>query len=610
MVEKLPLTSKDILAEKIARIREEFPEVFSEGKIDFERLKMSLGEFVDNGRERYGLSWAGKSEAIRNIQTPSVGTLLPVPEESVNFDTSENLIIEGDNLEVLKLLQKSYHGKIKMIYIDPPYNTGNEFIYPDNFREGLDDYLRYSGQVDGDGIRLSTNTETDGRFHSKWLNMMYPRLFLAKNLLREDGAIFVSIDDHEVKNLCSLLDEIFGEENFVAQAIWQKKYAPQNDAKTISPLHEYVLVYARNCEIWRPNLLPRSEEGLARYKNPDNDPRGPWKPGDLTSKTKAAGHSYTITSPTGKVHYPTSGRQWAPSKETFERLLNENRIWFGSDGNNVPSLKQFLSEVQDGTVPVTLWMRDEVGDNQEAAREVSALGIPFDSPKPVRLVKHMLKIGTNPGSGDIVLDFFAGSGTTAHAVLDINAEDKGNRRFLLVQLPEQTQLEEFSSIAEITKERIRLVVDNLVKDDGIDKTNLDAGFRVFKLASSSFKTWNAGAIPQNTEKLSRQLTLFADNVRSGRKERDLLFEIVLKSGLELTDEIDEMKFNRKTIFSIGGGALLICLDSSIDPETVKNMVAQNPRNVVCLDAAFHGNDNLKTNTKLLMESHSIEFHTV
>lgn len=623
---KMDLRSQDVLGQRINKLKELFPDIFTEGKIDINRLKEALGEEVDTCRERYGLTWAGKSEAIKNIQTQSHGTLLPIPEESVNFKDTGNLIIEGDNLEVLKLLQKSYHGKIRMIYIDPPYNTGNEFIYPDNFKEGLEDYLRYSGQVNGEGIKLSTNTETDGRFHSKWLNMMYPRLFLARNLLREDGVIFVSIDDNEVKNLRNLMDEIFGEENFAGQAIWQKKYSPQNDAKTISPLHEYICVYARNLTTWRPNLLPRTEEALARYKNPDNDPRGPWKAADLTSKTKAAGHSYPIISPTGKEHYPTSGRQWAPSYETLQKLLAENRIWFGQDGNNVPAQKVFLSEVQEGTVPTTLWLRTEVGDNQEAMRDLGSLDVPFDSPKPARLIRHMLKIGSSQDTNDIILDFFAGSGTTAQAVLEMNAEDEGNRKFILVQLPEPTGREDYPTIADITKERVRRVIEKLNNEDAnkLDFTEgekPDRGFKVFKLSSSNFRIWDgsqAAAIPDNpaeqtaifADNLADQLRLFTNNLVPDRQPLDMLYEIILKAGFTLTAQVDVGTVRGQKFYSVEGSMLLICLEKEIRRETLRAMMELEPAQIVCLDVAFQGNDMLKTNTVLEMKSHNIIFHTV
>ena len=368
--EKFDLRSQNIAEDKRQELLRLFPEVRTEGgKLDFERLKQALGETVDTGRERYGMSWPGKADCFRTIQMPSLGTLRPAPEESVNFDTSENLIIEGDNLEVLKLLQKSYLGKVKMIYIDPPYNTGNDFIYPDNYSESLRTYLEYTGQVDAEGRKFGTNTDADGRFHSKWLNMMYPRLYLARNLLRENGVIFISIDDNEVDNLKKLCSEIFGEENFIASVIWQKVYSPKNSAKHFSEDHDYVLLFARNAETWRPALLPRTEEMEARYDNPDDDPRGPWKPGDLSARNYYSEGTYAVTCPSGRViERPPSGRYWAISKKKFDELDKDNRVWWGVDGNNVPAIKRFLSEVKQGRVPQTLWKYEEVGHTQEAKR--------------------------------------------------------------------------------------------------------------------------------------------------------------------------------------------------------------------------------------------------
>ncbi|TDY39083.1 adenine-specific DNA-methyltransferase [Alicyclobacillus sacchari] len=626
-MDKLPLTSKDVLAEKIARIREEFPEVFSEGKIDFERLKMAIGEFVDNGRERYGLTWAGKSEAIRNIQTPSVGTLLPVPEESVNFETSENLIIEGDNLEVLKLLQKSYHGQIKMIYIDPPYNTGNEFIYPDNFREGLEDYLRYSGQVDSDGIKLSTNTETDGRFHSKWLNMMYPRLFLARNLLKDDGVIFVSIDDHEVKNLRCLMDEIFGEENFFASFSWQSRQSVQNDTD-MSVSHEYIVGYAKrrrhehrrlkesNQSVWWdiPEFaalpLPLDPE---RFSNPDNDPRGPWKADPFDAPNVRPNLTYAIKNPnTGEEYWPPAGRCWRTDEESYKKLLSDNRIVFGTTGQSRPQLKVFYHEKKDfGSVATTWLSGDTVGTATHGTRELQGLfdgQSPFDTVKPTALIKFLCQIATR--QDDIVLDFFAGSGTTGHAVLAQNLDDGANRKFIMVQLPETTENESFPRISDITTERMRRAIQVLSQSSVRgDAENLELGFRLFRLSSSNFKTWESESTLTPGE-LAQQLRLFADNLLAGRSQQDILYEIVLKSGLPLTASIAHIQVGEQSVFSISDGALLICLEDIISENTLRNIVGMSPRSVVCLDTAFHGNDNLKTNTKLLMESHDIEFHTV
>ncbi len=450
---KLPLTSDNPTEAVLAQLREQAPHVFSEGKVDWDKLKATLGEAIDARPERYGLTWAGKAEAFRAVQTPSVGTLLPMPEESVNFDSSGNLIIEGDNLEVLKLLQKSYHGKVKMIYIDPPYNTGNEFIYPDNYREGLDDYLRYSGQVSEEGLKQSTNTETSGRFHSKWLSMMYPRLFMARNLLRDDGVIFVSIDDHEVHNLRMLMNEVFGEENFLANIVWQKRYVSNATAKYLSDMHDHILVYGRFVEKVSFNLIDRTEGQLADYKNPDSDPRGSWRAQDLSASKFYSAGQFEIVTPAGLRVTPPPSRYWRCNEHQYNQWLRDGRIWFGKSGQGRPMLKAFLSEVQQGVTPNTWWGHEFAGHNKEATIETKELfggAAPFDTSKPVRLLNRMLQLATKPGEKpdarphvsdmtaeyriagqaqkkdhlpEIVLDFFAGSGTTAQAVIEQNNED-------------------------------------------------------------------------------------------------------------------------------------------------------------------------------------------
>ena len=393
---KMNLESMSISDHQKAKLKELFPEVFTEGlKVDFDQLKRTLGEMVDGGKERFGMQWAGKADCFKTIQQPSLATLVPCPEEGIEFDTTENVFIEGDNLEVLKLLQKSYLGKVKMIYIDPPYNTGNDFIYPDNYSENLDTYLEYTGQVDGSGRKFGTNVDTDGRFHSKWMNMMYPRLFLAKNLLREDGVIFISIDDNEVKNLRAICDEIFGEENFLANIVWQKKYAATNDSKGFSAMHDHIIAYQKSSSFNRC-LLPRTEEQNKPYKNNDDDGRGLWRSGDLLVKSFSKTAIYPIKNPnTGVDHYPAEGSSWRASKDTMQKWLDENRIYFGKDGTGAPQLKRYLNEVQNGKVPTTWWAHEEVGHNDAANRELKNLfgaKPPFDTPKPSTLVKRMLQV--------------------------------------------------------------------------------------------------------------------------------------------------------------------------------------------------------------------------
>jgi adenine-specific DNA-methyltransferase len=457
--------SPDLAAANLDQVKVLFPEAFTEGRIDFDVLKGLLGEAVDERQEKYGLTWHGKRRARQIALTPSTGTLRPCPEESVDWDKTQNLMIEGDNLEVLKLLQRSYAGKVKLIYIDPPYNTGKEFVYPDNFQDNIKNYLELTGQVAGDGRKISTNTEASGRFHTDWLNMLYPRLRLARSLLMDNGVIFVSISDHEVHNLRSLMNEIFGEENFIATVIWQKVYSPKNSARHFSEDHDYVVVYARNGEIWTPCLLPRTEEMEARYINFDNDPRGPWKPGDLSARNYYGEGTYSVSCPSGRtIEGPPSGRYWVISRDKFDELESDGRIWWGADGNNVPAIKRFLSEVQQGRVPQTLWSYDEVGHTQEAKKElICNVNFPnsdavFETPKPTRLIHRMLQLATKSDDSSLVLDFFAGSGSTLHGIMSQNSADGGNRRCILVQLPEplpNSAEGTLSTIAEITKERIR-----------------------------------------------------------------------------------------------------------------------------------------------------------
>lgn len=457
--EKLDLASLDITEEKRHELLRLFPEIHTEGgKLDFERLKVALGEVVDVGKERFGMNWPGKAECFKTIQAPSMGTLRPCPEESINFDTTENLIIEGDNLESLKLLQKSYLGKVKMIYIDPPYNTGNDFIYPDNFSESLQTYLEYTGQVDAEGRKFGTNTDTDGRFHSKWLNMMYPRLYLARNLLCETGVIFISIDDNEFCNLRKLCDDIFGESNFISTFIWEKRTNREN-RKVVSTRHDYIVCYCKNQLSGVPPLKqqPMSEKALANYKNPDNDPRGLWKSDPATAQ---AGHGtksqfYTLEAPNGKQHTLESGRCWLYTKDVMQAAIDDGRIWFGKDGNGVPRIKTFLDAKERGLTPETIWFADDVSTTENSKNQLKELfdGVSvFETPKPVDLLKLMVQISADDG---IILDFFAGSGVTAQAVLEQNKRDGGNRRFILVQLPEPTEIKDYPTIADIAKERVR-----------------------------------------------------------------------------------------------------------------------------------------------------------
>lgn len=549
-------TTPNLAEEQKERLRELFPEVFTEGKIDWDKLRATLGETVTDRPDRYQFTWAGKQDAIRLLQMPTSATLIPDREASVNWDETQNIFIEGDNLEVLKLLYKPYFGRVKMIYIDPPYNTGGDFIYPDNYADPLDTYLRLTGQKNGNGDYQSSddiagegkNSVSSGRYHSTWLSMMYPRLFLARQLLREDGAIFVSIDDNEFHNLRMLMNEIFGEENFIATIIWEKKYAPQNDATWLSPNHDYIILYARNKDIWRPNLLPRTEASDQRYSNMDNDPRGPWKSSDFSVRTYISSNDYPITTPSGRTVYPPEGRCWVVSPKRYEELLADNRIWFGQEGNNVPAQKKFLSEVKQGLTSLTIWTRNEVGDTQDARRTIKELfgsSNVFDTPKSVGLIKKMLQLATNPKDEDIVLDFFSGSGTTAHAVIDQNTADDGNRRFLMVQLPELIYGLEYSTIAEVGRQRINRVIKEInleyeVKElqDTLPLKYPDYGYRAYRLGESCFRLWK-GISEQSSEDYTKQLDLFVSSLIDDSSIETIITEVALKEGFSMNSRILE-----------------------------------------------------------------------
>lgn len=609
--EKMALTSMDITEEKREELKrclgQAFPEVFAEGAIDFEQLRRVLGDWVEPGKERFGLNWPGKAECMKIIQQPSVATLKPAREESVNFDETENLFIEGDNLEVLKLLQKAYFGKVKMIYIDPPYNTGNEFIYPDKYSETLDTYLAYTGQVDDEGKKFSTNTEETGRFHSRWLNMMYPRLYLAKNLLRDDGVIFISIDDNEVDNLRKACGEIWGEDNFVAQFVWQKKYSRDN-RPLIGTVHEYILMYAKDVRLFGEtrNLLPPSEESLKVYKNPNNDPRGRWRPIPMTAQ---AGHAtpsqfYEVVTPTGVKHTPPTGRCWAVSENKYKELLNEGRIYFGKDNSSQPNVIRYLDEI-DGFVPWTWLPSKEVGHTDSAMKEFYELmgkEAAFETPKPSELIKHFCMIALK--NDDLVLDFFAGTATTAQVILELNKETGGARKFIAVQLPQPCDKNSdafnagYKTIADIGKERIRRAAKKIAdeRDSQLDlegNGKLDLGFKVYKLDRSNFKTWQGNA--DTFDETGKQLEMHVEHLSPESSAEDVLYELLLKAGFPLTTKVKTVEMADKQVFSIEDGALLICLEKEVSPELIDALADAEPLQVICLDAAFKGNDQLKAN---------------
>lgn len=620
--------------ERIKILQSLMPEVFDEGKIDWEKLKATLGEEVNFANERYVLNWAGKGDAFRVMQQPSSATLVPCREESVDFDQTENIFIEGENMEVLKVLQKSYFGKVKMIYIDPPYNTGNDsFIYPDKFSETKEEYQRRVGDKDEEGYMtregmFRKNSKENGQYHSNWLCMMMPRLYLAKALLREDGVIFVSIDDNEVHNLRLLMNEIFGEENFVASIVWQKRTSP--DARyNLGAAHDYVLVFGRDLESLKPTLnkVALTAERANDYKNPDNDPRGPWASVDITGQTGHATESqfYRITTPSGVEYEPPVGRCWALAKKTFEELCKDNRIWFGAEGDSRPRKKVFLSEV-DGVNAWTWWSNTEVGHNQEASKEIKDLlgsANIFTNPKPTRLLKQMLCIATQ--QEDVILDFFAGSCTTAHAVMQLNKEDGGHRKFICVQLPELCDEKSeafkagYKTIAEIGKERIRRAGAKIRKEveDEQAKQNEklpfgeeptikmpDLGFKVFKLSESNFKQWRKVKGSENEEwKLQIEDSLHP--IAKITTKNNMVYELLLRSGKSLNSTIE----HRNGFYAINGKELILMLETATQ-EVVDAIRAEHPQKVITLDSLFEGNDQLKTNTALQMRDAGVEFRKI
>ena len=618
--------------ERLEALRLLMPEVFDEGYIDWEKLKVALGENVNFTNERYVLNWAGKSEAFRVMQQPSKATLVPCREESVDFDNTQNIFIEGENMEVLKVLQKSYFGKVKMIYIDPPYNTGSDsFIYPDKFSESKEEYLRRVGDKNEEGYMthdgmFHKNVKENGQYHSNWLNMMMPRLYLAKSLLREDGVIFISIDDNEVHNLRLLMNEIFGEENFVAQFIWEKRITRDN-CKAISTRCEYVLCYTKSSE-GRIGLLPMNEEAKGRYKNPDNDPRGLWTSVPAIAQ---AGHGtkkqfYTLVTPAGKELLPPSGSCWRYTLVKMQEAINDKRIWFGSDGNGVPRIKKFLHEGKQGLTPETLLTADSVGTNDSAKRELVNLfdGIAvFETPKPITLVAHLINI-CNVDDGDIVLDFFAGSAPTAHAVMFLNKDGK-NRKYICVQMDELCEESSeayragYKTIAEISKERIRRAGAKIRKGIEIEQTKQkgqlsfgedqtvvmpDLGFKVFKLSDSNFKQWR-DIQGSNKEEWQQQILNFLDPITENATIDNMVYELLLKSGKDLNSVIE----HKKGYYTINGKDLILMLESATQ-EVIDSILVEHPNKVIALDRLFEGNDQLKTNTVLQMKDIGVEFKTI
>ena len=594
---KMKFETPEISSRNIDKIAELFPNCVTEMReedgnlkrgVNFEMLRQMLSDDVVEGDECYEFTWVGKKASIVEANKPIRKTLRPCPEESKNWDTTENLYIEGDNLEVLKLLQESYLGKVKMIYIDPPYNTGNDFIYADNFMRSQEEENEEMGMYNEDENRLFKNTDTNGRFHSDWCSMMYARLMLARNLLTEDGVIFISIDDNEIKNLKNICEEVFGESSFIVQVVWKKRSTPPND-KFIGAAHEYILCYAKQINSLKLNLRERTPEQIARYQNPDNHPKGPWTAGDLGANVKGGRYVeslyYGIKNPnTGELHYPPQNGNWRFSKEKVDKLLANNEIFFGVDGKGRPKLKRFLSDVKDGITYTSLW--DFVPFNTQGSKEMTEylgnISI-FDNPKPVDLIKELCKMGADEGS--IIIDFFSGSATTAHAIMKLNSEDVGHRKFIMVQLPEPCDEKSeaykagYKNICEIGKERIRRAGEKI---KSITPRDLDIGFRVLKLDDTNMKDVYYAA----NEYDQRTLADMISNIKEDRTDLDLLFGCLLDWGLPLSLPYTSEKIEGYTVHTYNDGDLIACFEQDVPASVVREIAKRKPLRAVFRDSSF------------------------
>ena len=616
-MDKLIMQSSNGVEDNITKIAQLFPDCVTEtvdersGQpkhlIDFEKLKQNLSDSVmSESAERYQFTWPDKSKAILLANSPINATLRPCREDSVDFNNTQNLYIEGDNLDVLKCLKETYLHKVKMIYIDPPYNTGNDFVYEDDFAQSSEEYLANSGQFDEQGNRMFTNAESNGRFHTDWLNMIYPRLKVARDLLTDDGVIFISIDDNEVENLRKVCDEVFGEQNFIATLIWERAFAPKNDAKFISSSHDYIVMCAKRIENFKIGRLERTQEANARYSNPDNDPRGVWTSGDMLVKTYNKSCDYPITTPSGKIVNPVPGRCWRFSEESFLEKVKDNRIWFGPEGNGVPRVKRFLSELKfEGMAPTSILFHKEVGHSQEGSKEVTALfgdkGV-FDGPKPVRLLQRLLTLA-NLDDNSIILDFFSGSASTAHAVMKMNAEKQKHCPFIMVQLPEHISEKKkeqgYETVCEIGKERIRRAGKKIKEESPLTTQDLDTGFRVLKLDSTNMQD-----IYYSPKDIS-QADLFSqvDNVKPDRTGEDLLFQVMLELGATLDSKIETTTVAGKTIYNVAEGYLVACFDPDVTDDVVKYIAQMQPAYAVLRDTSMK-DDSTATNFEQIFKTYS------
>lgn len=610
-------SSLDVRENLIQRLLQDIPEIATDGKVDLEKLKNILENKVEESTERYNFSWNGKKQAMKLAQQATVATLKPNKKKSRNWDETSNVYIEGDNLEVLKLLQKAYANKVKLIYIDPPYNTGKDFVYRDNFEDSIENYLEQTKQIDDEGNRLTVNSETSGRYHTDWLNMMYPRIKLARNLLTEDGVIFISIDDSEQSNLRKLCDEIFGEQNFLAQVIWERAFSPINLKKNFSESHDYILVYGKDITKIVSNGLKRSKDTNDRYSNIDNDPRGPWTSGDLSVGPAIEKNIYPIATPGGREIMPPSGYSWRLSENKLKEYIEDNRIWFGENGDNTPRIKRFLSEVKQTLVPMTIWKYEDVGHSQSASQYLKKLfddKAYFSYPKPVLLIKRIIELYSDPDS--IVLDFFSGSATTAEAVMQMNSEDGGNRRFIMVQLPERLNEKDIAykdgyyTIPDIAEERIRRAGNKIITENPLLADSLDSGFKVFELSKSNIKKWNT----EPTD-LDEQFDLITNNFEEKSKPLDVVYEIMLKQGLDLTYPIKETQVRDATVYDVALGTMFIVLGDKITSNVagyiIEQITEQKAENsvVVLQDEKFF-NDSEKLNTIEQLNASGIQYEDI
>ena len=560
-------------------------------KVDFKALRELLGDAIlDADEECFGFHWVGKQDAKRAAAEPTRQTLRPVVEDSVDWDTTENLYIEGDNLEVMKLLQRGYLGKVKMIYIDPPYNTGNDFVYNDDFAMSQEQLDEAMDNLDEEGNRLRKNLDSNPRYHSDWCSMIYSRLLVARTLLANDGVIFISIDDNEVHHLRKICDEVFGAGNFLGQVVWERAYAPINLMKHFSPSHDYILCYAKDTELAICNGIPRSEEADARYSNPDNDPRGVWQSDNLSVGPAIESNIYPITTPSGRVVEPPAGRSWRLSAKAFAERLQDNRIWFGADGNGVPRMKRFLSELRKtGVTPMTIWKYEEVGHSQDATQALAKMFDGqkyFDYPKPVDLIKRCISLYSTPDS--LILDFFSGSATTAHAVMQLNAEDEGKRKYICVQIPEETPEDSearkagYNTICEIGKERIRRAGKKIKEADENKNKDIDTGFRVLRIDSSNMEDIYFEPIELRQDDLFKQV----DSVKEGRTELDLLFGCMVDWGVELSKPLRTEEIAGKQLHIVNEGALVACFHKDINLEVIQHIAKMNPQRVIFRESCF------------------------